>query len=41
MRCPYCGGLDTQVKEFSPDRGFVLDPPPARVPGLRRTFHDF
>ena len=21
MRCPYCGGLDTQVKDFASDRG--------------------
>ena len=39
MRCPYCGSLETQVKDFAADRGFVLDPPPPHLPRLRRPFH--
>ncbi len=32
MRCPYCGGLDTQVKDFAADRRFLVDPPAAHLP---------
>ena len=41
MRCPYCGSLDTQVKDSPADRRLVLDPPPPRLPRLRRALHHF
>ncbi len=41
MRCPYCGGLDTQVKDFAADGGQRVHPPPPRLPGLRRPLHHF
>ena len=39
MRCPYCGGLDTQVKDSAADGRLLVDPPPPRLPGLRRPLH--
>ena len=40
MRCPYCGSLDTQVKDSRPDGRCLGHPPPPHLPGLRRPLHD-
>ena len=40
MRCPSCGSLDTQVKDFAADRGLGRDPAPPRLPVLQLPLHD-
>ena len=40
MRCPYCGSVDTQVKDSRPAEEFVLHSAAPRLSDLRRPFHD-
>ena len=40
MKCPYCGSLETQVKDSRPTEDCDVDPPPPRLSRLRRPLHD-
>ena len=40
MRCPYCGSLDTQVKELADRRKFRGHSPTPGLSELQRTLHD-